>query len=428
MTNISSGGVVLKRSLLIVLLLMFTLFGVSHSSAYTEDEVYTTEYIGATWATLGDSISLGIPSGYLYQSKVMEKLKFSTLQNLAVSGSSLVGEISKKYTEIAVGTDVITVFGGTNDFGTGKPIGHYGDTNPDETIYGAVDYLCKGLLERFPTATIVFITPTQRNFVSGGDTGWNNENSQGYTIQDVGNAIKLVCNSYAIRVLDGSTIIPINKYTASTYLVDGLHPNEAGMNKIADVLIDFLSNSSTTSNYSISGKMLADFLGFMANTSLSINTPMYSKVADDYLITNEFVKSIAPSMSWNNNLFYGTESITVGGVIEFKMNTTGSELILGISNSTDVTNSAVGRLYNKYTSSFYLAPTKVYTYKSTPVEISPIPYALSDVFKIKCNANNIELYINDVLKYTEVVTPVYPLRIIGQMLNVDQVIGYIKIT
>ena len=55
--------------------------------------------------------------------------------------------------------DVIVVFGGTNDFGHGDvPLGTIADRD-NTTFYGALHVLYRQLWEKYPTATIVVMTP-----------------------------------------------------------------------------------------------------------------------------------------------------------------------------------------------------------------------------------------------------------------------------
>ena len=58
--------------------------------------------------------------------------------------------------------DVIVIFGGTNDFGHGDaPIGTMNDRTPN-TFYGACHTLFSEAIAKYPTATIVVMTPLHR--------------------------------------------------------------------------------------------------------------------------------------------------------------------------------------------------------------------------------------------------------------------------
>lgn len=54
---------------------------------------------------------------------------------------------------------------GTNDWNYSWPdLGHFGDNGLDKlsTFYGALDYACSTLLEKYPGKPIVFSTPVKR--------------------------------------------------------------------------------------------------------------------------------------------------------------------------------------------------------------------------------------------------------------------------
>lgn len=59
--------------------------------------------------------------------------------------------------------DIVVMFGGTNDFGNGEatPIGNINDRT-DESFYGGLHILCDKVINRYPAAQLVFLTPTHR--------------------------------------------------------------------------------------------------------------------------------------------------------------------------------------------------------------------------------------------------------------------------
>ncbi len=139
--------------------------------------------------------------------------------------------------------DIIVVFGGTNDFGHGNgKLGLPSDTD-EYTFYGALDSLCRRLIERYPTATLLFMTPLHRR----NELATTNERGRpcspliGYV-----RAIREVAERYSIPVLDlyaCSGIAPQTEIGRATYAPDGLHPNDRGAERIADLLISFLRNT-----------------------------------------------------------------------------------------------------------------------------------------------------------------------------------------
>ena len=120
---------------------------------------------------------------------------------------------------------MIVVFGGTNDFGHGDaPLGNRGDKSP-YTFYGACDLLIRRLLMHCPKAEIVFMTPLHRLV----------EEQNGRKLIDYIEAIRQVTEYYGIPLVDlyaTSGIQPKLAIMQELYCPDGLHPNEAGHEKI----------------------------------------------------------------------------------------------------------------------------------------------------------------------------------------------------
>lgn len=129
--------------------------------------------------------------------------------------------------------DLIVVFGGTNDFGHGDaPLGMMSDRTP-YTFYGACHRLMRKLIERYPDAQIVFMTPLHRS----------NEERGERRLKDFVEVIKEVAVYYAIPVLDlyaTSGIQPQVPIIMKKFCPDGLHPNDAGQEKIYRRLRAFL--------------------------------------------------------------------------------------------------------------------------------------------------------------------------------------------
>ena len=64
--------------------------------------------------------------------------------------------------EMESGADIVVVFDGTNDFGHGDAKIGYFSSRSEYTFYGAVHCLCEKLINKYPDADIVFITPMHR--------------------------------------------------------------------------------------------------------------------------------------------------------------------------------------------------------------------------------------------------------------------------
>ena len=132
--------------------------------------------------------------------------------------------------------DLIVVFGGTNDFGHGDaPMGTFADRTPD-TFYGACHTLMSSLIEKYPTSTIVFITPLHREKE-------DILNHNGCRLVDYVDIIKEVARYYSLPVLDlfaTAGIQPKLAVQKEALCPDGLHPNDAGYRRITDRLAAFL--------------------------------------------------------------------------------------------------------------------------------------------------------------------------------------------
>ncbi len=137
--------------------------------------------------------------------------------------------------------DVVVVFGGTNDYGHGTaPLGKMSDRT-DDTFYGAVHNLMLALINKYPKATIVFMTPLHRL------NEHNAYNEQGIRnvgcLEDYVNVIMEVAAYYAIPVLDLyriSGLQPDVPVLRELYMPDGLHPCPAGHEIIYNRLKGFL--------------------------------------------------------------------------------------------------------------------------------------------------------------------------------------------
>lgn len=137
--------------------------------------------------------------------------------------------------------DIIVVFGGTNDFGHGDaPFGRFENRTAD-TFYGATHVLCRSLLERYPDADIVFITPLHRS--NENDICGDNKPYAVADLKEYVNAIREVTEYYSIPVLDlyaTSQMQPEIPIIKEKFMPDGLHPNDAGHELIAKKLTAFL--------------------------------------------------------------------------------------------------------------------------------------------------------------------------------------------
>lgn len=201
---------------------------------------------------LGDSITEGVGVSDVskcYHQIIAKKYGISEARNYGISGTRFARQKSPtidnprfdldfcaRFSEMTDDADLIIVFGGTNDFGHGDaPIGNFTDRTP-ETFSGACHYLMAGLINKYPEAKIVFMTPLHR-------TSEASPNVNGATLENYVEIIKRTAAYYSIPVLDlwaVSGIQPCVPIIKEKYCPDGLHPNDKGHEKISEALAGFL--------------------------------------------------------------------------------------------------------------------------------------------------------------------------------------------
>ena len=171
------------------------------------------------WQRLGEECGLAAYRGY-----GIGGTRFAiqhTVSENPVWDQHFIGRVD----EMDPDADLVVVFGGTNDFGHGDaPLGVMSDRSP-YTFYGACHVLMKKLLTRYPEAQIVFMTPLHRTVEERGER----------RLKDFVDAIRKVAEFYSIPVLDlyaTSGLQPQVPIIMEKYCPDGLHPNDAGHERL----------------------------------------------------------------------------------------------------------------------------------------------------------------------------------------------------
>lgn len=146
--------------------------------------------------------------------------------------------------EMSDTADVVVVFGGTNDWGHGdSDLGDFESRDP-YTFYGALHTLYTSLVEKYPAATIVVLTPLHRCGENARNVDPNRPNNV-RLLKEYVEAIREVAEHYSLPILDlykTSGLQPEISVIRETYMPDGLHPNDAGYRVLADKVIAFLKN------------------------------------------------------------------------------------------------------------------------------------------------------------------------------------------
>ena len=196
---------------------------------------------------LGDSITEGVGASE-YAHCYVEQFAAATgavCRNYGISGTRIakrrvpyeIPEFDRYYAsrvpEMDPDADVVVVFGGTNDDGHGDaPLGEMSDRTV-WTYYGALHVLFTALIEKYPTAQIVILTPLHRE----------DEEKRTPILKPFVDATRQVAEYYSLPVLDlwaNYGIQPRIPVMKNMYVPDGLHPNDAGHAILANKLRAFL--------------------------------------------------------------------------------------------------------------------------------------------------------------------------------------------
>ena len=206
---------------------------------------------------LGDSITEGHGTSgpeKCFVSLLKDKLELAESRNYGIGGTRFAVQLTpsaeprwdlnfcSRVAEMEPDADVVVVFGGTNDFGHGDaPLGSREDRTP-ETFWGACHTLMRSLIEKYPEAAIVVLTPLHR-------LNEDNVRGDGFKAEDVAplstyvEIIREAACWYSLPVLDlfaVSGMQPRVPVIQEKYVPDGLHPNDAGHVILADRIAAFL--------------------------------------------------------------------------------------------------------------------------------------------------------------------------------------------
>ena len=206
---------------------------------------------------LGDSITQGVgveKSEKIFVNRIAA-MTGAICKNFGVSGTKIQNMIFQ-YEDMArnesfiqrvdrmeEGADVIVVFGGTNDWGEGD--GELGvmENRDSHTFYGACHTLFLKLIEKYPEAEIVVLTPLHRRRETIPQADGLRHIDNNAILVDYVNILREVAEYYSLPVLDMwkcSKLQPAVDVLKGRYMPDALHPNDAGHEIMANRIIGFL--------------------------------------------------------------------------------------------------------------------------------------------------------------------------------------------
>ena len=203
---------------------------------------------------LGDSITEGVGASSVATNyvSIFKEMTGSEVVNYGISGTRIAkvrtpseimtfdNDFLQRVDEMQDDADVIIVFGGTNDYGHGRiKLGEFNSMD-EYTFYGALHALCIKLLNKYPGAELVFLTPLHRLDEDG---IINSDGDITRPLAEYSAAIQEVAGYYGLPVLDlfhTSGIQPNVNIIKEIYMPDGLHPSDEGARRIACRIKAFL--------------------------------------------------------------------------------------------------------------------------------------------------------------------------------------------
>ena len=194
------------------------------------------------WAVIGDSLTAGDKTSKIYAEYIQDK----TGCNIVKMGQPGTGyskdwntyvKFYDRLTTIPANVDLITIFGGVNDFNRSPSttLGKLGDNN-FTTFYGAVEKTISRVIELFPYVPLVIISPLPMSTQLDIDT----------TFKKYVNAIKEVANKYGVLFIDLYNESGFQVYNATfrtKFITDGIHPNENGHKRLANRILPYLEKA-----------------------------------------------------------------------------------------------------------------------------------------------------------------------------------------
>jgi lysophospholipase L1-like esterase len=139
--------------------------------------------------------------------------------------------------------DVFVVGYGVNDYHAGIPLMNPEDPYDPYTFSGAIRQSIKSLQTSYPKTRILLLTPTYRWITEANETGESLNTGYG-NLTDYITVEKEIAQEMKVELLDHYDLYPHETYGDwGLYTLDGLHPNQAGRERIAQSIADYLSNN-----------------------------------------------------------------------------------------------------------------------------------------------------------------------------------------
>lgn len=210
--------------------------GIKYKGSNSVGALDNNRWKNKNWIALGDNIT----AKNSYQSGVKFSCGMGNVSTYASMGNLMKDTTKDIDSNKLKDADIITVFSGTSDYSLNTPLGTINDDENSNTFYGDLHKTIKKILELKDDATIVFFTPLKRGKYKNYAV-YPNANEAGVKLEDYAQAIKDVCSSYNILVLDLFKDSGIDESNIKKYTVDGLHLNNSGSKKLIKTISDYLN-------------------------------------------------------------------------------------------------------------------------------------------------------------------------------------------
>lgn len=193
------------------------------------------------WVSYGDSLTGG--ATWEWQPTVIQALNIRWHGKRGIGGTTVsrYGNRDNPFCDdtridnsIDADAELVTIFGGHNDFGTNCPLGDLSYPFDEYTFKGALASTILKIQNRLTSnnAYIVVLT-TANTRGKGTDNATSHEvNSIGLTHDDYAKACKEVAEFMSVPYIDVYGTSGINIFNRSKYVQDNVHPNELGFKKI----------------------------------------------------------------------------------------------------------------------------------------------------------------------------------------------------
>ena len=178
---------------------------------------------------IGDSHT---QQGY-YEKWINNKLHWRAIQRLGQGGSTIAKKADgvdfiSRYKNTASDSDVITIYGGTNDFAQNIPLENSSNKLDNTYFKGALREMIEYFSINYPSKYLFVFTPCNNK-----DTA----NGLGLYIKDYVNAIIEVCKEYSVPLIDLYNNIQINSKNRSVKTEDGTHLTDETNKQVAQIAI-----------------------------------------------------------------------------------------------------------------------------------------------------------------------------------------------